>query len=470
MKKIFIVLLLAGAVYACNQMQNGDLSSAPPSNITITFCDSGDGNSLCSYLPYVVNVKQGFGYTSFLDSAIQPHFDMFSWQTFVALNWPAGTNGQPIGGSIGDYPNNQRVWEYYQDPAQVFGNALANTVAPITMHINAARQEGLKFLYMDSKAPGALDVVRGFKQADGHPLIDVNLNFVLYEIKLNPTEVTFITTNNLTTIAGIDSFTKKNKDTFELPQSDSASGNPGSIEVKAAWRILDSSKGDDFSRFYTRDAIIFIDSAHVVGGKKQLKFKAKVGLVGMHIIRKTGDFPQKMIWSTFEHIDNTPDNVQEAQMRKKRWSFYNSDCLNCVPNDTPAFQNGDNKVYHWDSTPPWAKRYAVGAPSQLNVGPLFGTQAMRVYPIYKFTEQLNNAWRAKLKGTVWANYRLIGSQWQKGETIHPNAPAYLANTTLETYIQPSSSCISCHGDFAYIVSGKDTIWTNMSFVFPVFAK
>lgn len=469
MKKVFIVLLLAGAVYACNEMQNDDLASAPTPSIPISFCDSGNGNSPCSYLPYEVGVNQGFGYTSFLDSAIQPHFDVFSWQTFVALNWPADSTGRPVGGSMGDYAGYQRVWEYYQDPAQVFGNALANSAQPLTLHLNAARQQGLKFLYMDSKAPGALDSMHGFRQADGHPLIDVNLNFALYEIKMNPVEVTFVTTHNLTTVAGIDSFAKGNNNKFELPESDSATGNIGMMEVKAAWRILDSTKGDDYSRFYTRDAVIFIDSAHVVGNK-QLKFTAKVGLVGMHIIRKTGSFAQKMIWSTFEHIDNTPDNVQEAQMKQKRWSFYAPQCLNCIPNDTPAFQQGDNNKYRWDSTAPWAKRYAVNPPSQSNVGPLFGTQAVRVYPVYKFTEQVNNAWRAKLKGTVWANYRLVGSQWQKGETIHPNAPAYLANTTLETYIQPTSSCITCHGDFAYVLSGKDTIRTDLSFIFPVYAR
>lgn len=467
MKKVFIVLLLAGAVYACNQMQNEDLSSAPPSSIVMKFCDSGNSNSLCSYLPVDIDTTFGVGYNSYLDSSRQPPFDMFSWQTFVALNWPAGTDGKPVGSTIGEYPGNHRVWEYYQDPAQVFGNALANTTEPLTLHINAARQQGLKFLYMDSKAPKAIGAVRGFKEADGHPLIDVNLNFALYEIKMNPVEVTFVTTNSLTTVAGIDSFAKHHNG-FQLPQSDSATGNPGTIEIKASWRILDSTKGDDYSRFYTRDAMIFIDSAHVVN-HRQLMFKAKVGLVGMHIIRKTAKTSLAMIWSTFEHIDNTPDNAQEAQNSTRRWSFYNPGCLNCVPNDTPAFKKDDHKVYRWDSAAPYAKRYAVNAPSQINIGP-FGTQAVRVYPIYKYTEQINNAWRAKLKGTVWANYRLIGSQWQQGETHPPPlAPALLANTTLETYIQPTASCITCHGG-AYVTAGKDTIKTDLSFIFPVYAR
>jgi hypothetical protein len=467
MKKVLIVLLLAGAVYACNQLQGNDISSPPPvASIPIKFCDSGSGNSLCSYLPIDLDTNFSVGYNSFLDSGRQIPFDMFSWQTFVALNWPADAQGRPTGGSIGNNTGNMRVWEYYQDPAVVFNKLVQQ---PLLLHMGNAKQESLKFFYMDSKSPKALMPVRGFQEADGHPLIDRNLNFALYEIKMNPVEVDFVKKFNLQTTAGIDSFYRSHKKKFSLPMSDSATGNPGSIEIKASWRILDPSKGDDTTRFYCRNALIYIDSAHTTNGKPLL-VRAKVGLVGMHIIRKTHKFAGKSIWTTFEHVDNTPDNPQEAQQNpNKRWSFYNPACLNCVPNDTPAFKEGDNQQYRWNPTPPYAARYAVYGPSQNDVGP-FGTQAVRVYPIYKFTEELNNAWRAKLKGTVWANYRLIGSQWQKGEVQYPpNAPALLANTTLETYIQPTASCITCHGG-AYVISGKDTIYTDLSFIFPVYAK
>lgn len=470
MRKILIVLLLAGAVYACNQMQDDDLSSAPTGSIPVKFCDSGSANNPCSYLPIDLDTTFGVGYNSFLDSLQQTPFDMFSWQTFIALNWPADAQGRPMGGNIGDNPGNMRVWEYYLDPAQVFNTGVQQTPQqPLLMHLNTAKQEGVKFFYMDSKAPTALMPVRGFREADGHPLIDRNLNFALYEIKMNPIEANFVTTHHLQTTAGIDSFYRSHKNKFSLPQSDSATGNPGSMEIKASWRILDPSKGDDTTRFYCRNALIYIDSAHTTNNKPLL-VRAKVGLVGMHIIRKTAKFAGKSIWTTFEHIDNTPDNPQEAQLdQNRRWSFYNPACLNCIPNDTPAFKEGDDRKYRWSPTAPYAERYAVYGPSQNNVGP-FGTQAVRVYPIYKFTEQINNAWRAKLKGTVWANYRLVGSQWQKGEVeFPPNAPAMLANTTLETYIQPFASCITCHGD-AYVTSGKDTIYTDLSFLFPVYAR
>src|SRR4051794_32993754 len=34
----------------------------------------------------------------------QKAFDLFSWDIFVALNWPADDHGVPIGGSISDHP------------------------------------------------------------------------------------------------------------------------------------------------------------------------------------------------------------------------------------------------------------------------------------------------------------------------------------------------------------------------------
>ena len=466
MKKLFVILFLAGMIFACNQMQ--DDASTPPYNGPGTkYCDSGSANTLCSYLPIDVDTTFGVGYDSYLDSTRQPPFDQFSWQTFVALNWPANSQGTAIGGGIGDFPDSMRVWEYFTDPAVVFsGGGAENTSADLVVHLGGAKQQNLKFFYMDSKAPHALMPVKGFKEADGHPLIDRNLNFALYEIRMNPTEVNFVTTYHLTTVDSIAAYYKSHNDQFRLPSSDSVTRDPGTIEVKASWRILDTAKGDDPTRFYTRNALIYIDGAHVVNNKP-LSFRAKVGLVGMHIIRKTQKFDM-MIWSTFEHIDNTPDSPQEAQMdMNRRWSFYNPKCLNCALNDTPVYQGNETK-YRWDSTAPWAKRYAVAAPSQ--PGDSFGTQVVRQFPIYKSTNQINSAWRAQLKGTVWANYRLVGSQWQSAETFPPpNAPALLANSTLETYIQPFASCITCHQDANVKYNGQ-RIPTDLSFIFGSYAR
>jgi hypothetical protein len=342
----------------------------------------------------------------------------------------------------------------------------------LILHHDNATATGEKFFYKASKSSGRINILTGFEEADGHPLIDRNLNFALYAINISPAEVNFITANKLTTVNGIGAYFLKNNNQFVLPPSDSATKTQGMAEIKTSWRILDPSKGDDTSRFYCRNALVYIDSSHSRNGKPIL-FKAKVGLVGMHIFRITSRFGLG-VWSTFEHIDNTPESLQQAQdIRNRQWSFYNPQCLNCPLNQAPAFINNENK-YMWDPMPPYAAKYAVSAPSQPNSGK-FGTQVVREFPVFSMTDYINRLWQTKLKGTVWANYKLIGSQWQDAESFPPpNAPALLANSTLETYIQKDASCISCHS-FAsvnFVKKPGDTlkIKTDLSFLFPVYAN
>ena len=64
---------------------------------------------------------------------------------------------------------------------------------------------------------------------------------------------------------------------------------------------------------------------------------------------------------------------------------------------------------------------------------------------------MNKYFQNLLKGSVWENYQLIGSQWMGGVEVpqveNGNIPRYLSNTTLETYLQfsPVGSCLGCHG-------------------------
>jgi hypothetical protein len=179
----------------------------------------------------------------------------------------------------------------------------------------------------------------------------------------------------------------------------------------------------------------------------------------MHIIRNVSRFGQFLVWSTFEHADNAPDKGKEGTGGP--WSFYNSASSNPV-NTAPAHVATDGGNYRWNPAPPYAGLYYAQ----------YGTQVVREKPVFDVTEQINNKWRTKLKGTVWANYKLIGTQWQintYGETATP-APAYLANTTMETYMQSTASCIGCHSgatvQFAPTPGDTVTITTDFSFLFP----
>jgi len=70
--------------------------------------------------------------------------------------------------------------------------------------------------------------------------------------------------------------------------------------------------------------------------------------------------------------------------------------------------------------------------------------------VYVPTDNINKKMQKKLNNlkSVFANYRLIGSQWAISQDSPPFglilAPDTLANTTLETYVQNSSCTMTCH--------------------------
>lgn len=471
MKSYFLTaLLLAAIVFACNQLDKpGDVADQP---IPIHFCPDTTHNDLCPLLPYDVSFPFLNDYSAFLDPNIQPAFDVFSWQSFVGLNWPADSTGKPIGNNIGDHPSALRVWEYYPDIAEIFGGD-----EPLLLKAREAKGNKQKLFYMLSKMPKRKDSLSDVLNPDGKPLIDRNLNFAVFAVNANPIEANFIISNNLTTQQGIDTYFKKHHDSFALPASvrlqKGRKASEGSIEIKTSWRILDTAKGDVLSRYYTREALIFVDAENSASNKS-FTIKATVGLTGMHIVRKTERF-LTWVWSTFEHVDNTPDNIQDAQMQQdsaKRWSYYNIHSLGLTPNQPAAHRAGDNGSYKFDSVAPYAKRYATAVFGEADSSSIYGSQAQRVYPIYYRTQQVNKAWQQKLQGTVWANYKLIGSQWTatyRGSKANANVPFFLGNSSMETFQLINASCISCHQD-AYIQYGKDSIPTDFSFLVALHAK
>ena len=453
-KKIILFVSMAAGVFACTQLAT---KSDPGKNY---FCNSGGGDSLCRTLPNYVEEVFVEGYSSTTinfnnpgsnDSLLQTPLDLFSWQTFVALNWPSDESGKPTGNIMDDDLKRQRVWEHFQDPQQVFGDPQA----PLSLHLSMSKQASAKFFYMFSKSRHQLDVRGGdVIEADGLPLIDKYGNFTLYEIKMNPTEVQFVTSNKLTSYEGIYNY--KNHKGFQLPNSDSSKGGvPGFVEIKASWRIMTAA--DDASTFYCRNADIYVDSLHTIDKKPLIIHNVKVGMVGMHIISNTENMKSvNLIWSTFEHFNNAPDSSDTS--KATNWSYYNRACSTCGINQSVPLLNR----YIWDTVQPYAKKYTTNG---------YGTQVVRVNKIFRYTDTVNARFRAKLKNTVWANYFLVGTQWQKTDGPPAQAtaaPPSLSNTTMETFIQ-TNSCIGCHRG-ATITYENDTISTGMSYIFPITAS
>ena len=369
---------------------------------------------------------------------LQHGFDYFSWLTFLALNSPADGK-TPIGKGPqpgGDAP---AIWEQWKEISDVMlpgGSKPAPWNAP---HVIPKACQGLsgdtrvKVVQMVGKTPDLLQETN--QPFDTGPLIDQHGKYVRYEILVNRPMFEYIVQNRLYSKAGQAAFTG----TVAFPEGavkKGKIGTMGAIMVKASWMVL--GPGDDPTHFHTARALIYtpaVPSSNIT----ESCVPGTLGLVGLHVAHKTADEPQ-WTWSTYENNANVPDQADVAAHRfSAHYNFYNPDCDagKCPVNVPPPR--------------PWNP----------NVQPFpdaFTSQITRVVPIDDEVKALNSAFQGLLPQTVWQNYQLISTQWPtdaKSKTA-PNgvpAPVYLANTTLETYVQgrvplASSSCMACHGNAA----------------------
>jgi len=354
----------------------------------------------------------------------QSDVDVYSWNTFIALNWPvnAATCGPDLSHSIlnGKGPV---VWQSYADSGSIF-------VGSGSQPAGWCKQDLSKPLDLRSNAKvsaALLSKFHGIDEAVGGPLTDQHGRFVRYQKLVNYDEYNYLISNNLWNAAG------QKGQTISFPWGPTQTPGPckgqpcgpvGATEVKAAWKVLSAAEIAG-GRFFMTKAVVYNNDA---GAPSPGKNPVTVGLVGLHIIHKTQS-EQSFFWSTFEQVDNTTR------------SFFNPKCTTCPANTQTA-----KKPYTelTTTTPP---------PVPVNKP----VQVVRVVPI-QADSALNLYYRGLLKGSVWANYQLISTQWATGGAPQ-GTPAVLGNTTLETFIQKNSSCFKCHN------SAQTAVQTNADFSF-----
>jgi hypothetical protein len=396
----------------------------------------------------------------------QTGFDIYSWNTFLALNWPAETstkgeapcnlqNGaardcdKPL--PRGDY--GPTVWETYKPDSAVFRGDEKGAIAPAGWNCPLEPLPGCDSVEGVTAAAARLPVLRmitedansahEFLQAGSFaPLIDQNGSFVRYEMRMNRDEFEYIDAHKLW-----DS-NQHTEDVNFQPVGSTENKTMGPIEVKAAWKVL--TEKDDRERFHSRTVEVAWPNPAKKG--KYLCKQYTMGLVGLHIAHKTQHAPQ-WIWSTFEQVDNYkgphPSLADPA-----------CDAAKCPPNVQPEAPKGG-----WSGDP----RTRETPPTQVTVTP--GSAAT----ILPKSENINAEVRQKLAamGSVWQYYELVSTQWPsvpyingkpapvlvKGTLINQGAgqiPHLLANTTMETYLmgpndpddpdveRNTSSCMACH--------------------------
>jgi hypothetical protein len=429
------------------------------------------GAALSPSLPHEVSLQTP-------GQPVQNDFDCFSWQSLVALNWPvSATNGEPEPKI--DFGHTGRdglvTWMTYKQPAELFlagganpcgcdtsdpkcretcWNALPALPAVCGNQGTAAKVE----LFNTSKAGSFLDSAQ--QAVPNVWLTDQNRNLARFEVRMNRDVFDFIATHKY--YDGRNQWSNPQA-TFILPAGED-NGPAGAVDVKAAWRIV---KKEEEDRFFTVDAVILDTKIDVATGRPDPNgrfmtcnqasegpcCRRRVGLVGFHIAHKTKQRPQ-WVWSTFEHIDNAPTEG-EAPVGGMSYSFFNPNCgagPQCVSNQNPR------KAHLPVNIPVQVERVvqkdAAGKPRSL-------------------PKEVNDQWHDLVRETVWRNYILVSTQWPtnpSSKTGNPE-PAFLANTTLETYNQvpdpatprsKPSSCINCHlvasglngksGDFSFLFS------------------
>jgi hypothetical protein len=395
-------------------------------------------------------------------------FDCFAWQLFIDLNWPAADIGKPAPGfdfgKVGDY--NPVVWETYKSVYDIFGDPNVKEL-PEWKTSNCAHTMNTTSA-IDSKT---LDEEL---QADKRWLTDQKNNVVLYEIRVNKDEYEYIRQNKLHNQEGIyAAFTEGNG--ISLPDGAGwEPDKPGSIEIKAAWRIVPADKLDDYKKRFK------ISEAHVRNNNGEWAFRP-VALVGLHIVKKTPQSHQ-LVWATFEHKDNAPD-VDDHHPEGTDWSFYDP-----TQSDIDYLPNWRNPP-DGNANPPTPKSRPVQVRRELKSHPA----------TLRINEKVHELIKLRFPDSVWLNYRLIDVQWPTRPEETPRKPTEplktgspspfrVANITMETYVQQHgggsrplsgqplglsgpSSCIGCHSAAARTPKFDEKFppnskwWTDYSTIF-----
>lgn len=271
---------------------------------------------------------------------------------------------------------------------------------------------------------------------EGLALVDHQGRPVRYDVIFNKQAYDYVADNDLWQAHKLEAYLAAHDKALNLPMGrfgDTSDGvnkpqKRGAVVLKTAWMVLDANS--DPGDFHKNWAYVLntADGDHLT---HQCTLQP-VGLVGMHVIYKTEQFPH-WAWSTFQQNDVAPyaDELErkgdcqtvKAGVAAEDWLFYADAC------DLPA---GPLKQ---------PTSFQIGTPSRISVlrEPL---QSSGFY-----NQQLAEGF----KGMPFGNYTLMGTQWEDsildsktGKFVRAPKPPHLANATLESFSQADSSCQSCH--------------------------
>lgn len=346
-----LTLLIVAAMCsrpAVRAQTQAPLASPPPPPVAILpSCNEGVPRDAETHLP-----------KSFYEQ--RPYFDDYSWHAFAALICAGRTDVRgvavPAEGRDGEGP---RVFETFKPAWELFhaGTEVRDWDEYEDKQYNPCGEQaanGDLVLASTSKFQDTLQFGAGTPTI---PLQAQNWTYVHYLTQYNKVSFDYM--------RGVI-----------LSQSSQPSQFPvGSINVKSAWVEM---KELNESRFYVRKAWIPTAPHHCE--------QVKVGLVGLHIVQKTWARPG-WIWTTFEQIDNAPDEGASQQQLKGPYTF-NRGGPQKMPTEAPTCNKADGPprcIFNVERS--WHGIKDITQKRDLDYQQLFGPKS------------------------VWSYYELVMTQW-----------------------------------------------------------
>ena len=423
-------------------------------------------------LPFAQDIP-GFPNPDSMINFLQHAADVYSWETFIAMNWLADSMGNPDKAVCFGTQDGVTVWEHWMPSNKVMirngemppewqGGLNSQGIPLNTGYEPALKQianlpgddyEDFGFDLNDLVHPNIL----GNLNPEAKPVVDQDKQFTLYEVFWNKVAYDYVKATRLYNQEGRKWFsenwpnatkgltiTTPDGDTFNIAnkyqrayfsignaidstEKDSATGDiyqytidQGSILIKSGWKPL--SEEDDKSRYHVRKVI------YENGEELHL------GLVAFHAMHKVAEAPQ-WVWTTFEHIDVSPEMAANGELEidpNTDYLYFNKAKASdsSIINKPPPPKDGPGHQY-------------MDVPTQV-VEDYLGK-----YSPDKVNKIFHDLIRKANEESVWLNYRLVGTQWPFDPSVFGTddsdpQPTHLANALMETYYQTESSCLGCH--------------------------
>jgi len=254
-------------------------------------------------------------------------------------------------------------------------------------------------------------------------------------------------------LAKITAFASSKGVTFPDP-------NALAVEVKMSW--VDAATVSPSSNYITVSATVpKYDTSNpnkwVPSGTKPMT----LALVGVHFVATVAGHPE-MIWATFEHFGNTPSAAYTytstsgpktiPQDSAGSWLFCVTGCpTGSTFNQSKAQLSGADIVgVPPPPGPPPPKPPTPSNTLRSNPWGLPGTAGGSVSSNTQIVSINHSVLSQLLSGDMRKNYFMLGATWTIGgappSTGTQVGTNFLANSTMETYVQGSSNCFTCHNN------------------------